>query len=190
MKKLIFLLLSIVIFASSCRTVDEAANRHLRLAIKLNPNIIKNTKTDTTINGVASGKVLTPEAKGESGFDCDSIKEAYNLLLKTGKKGEVVLHNDSNVKIAVSTPSAEDAAKGVKPKLNYTVKPKILEVKVPYAVKVSVPGKEILVPTDRPFYVYRWFWFMLIIIIIQFIVIFKNTRPVKYVVEKVKSLKP
>jgi len=158
MKKLAILSLFILAFAS-CKTVEQRAQRHIRKAIALDPKIISKQKTDTVIKGIAEGvvPVTTPELKGEISFDCDSIKNEFEKLKQAGKPPVIVMGADSNIVLEVTKD------KNGKSVAKYTVKPKTIyvPVKVPYEVKVSVPGKAINVPVDRPFYVYKWFWILL-----------------------------
>lgn len=181
--------MSIIVVFSSCRTVDQAANRHLRLALKLNPNIIKNTTTDTTLSIRIQDSVKTPDVVGEGVLNCDSIMKAYNKMLADGKTGGVLIHKDNNIEIGVKTPTPAEAAKGVKPKLYYLIKGKTVYFDIVKTITIKAPSKTFNVPTDRPFYVYKWFWFMLLAIIILLVVVFKNTKPVQYVIEKVKGTK-
>lgn len=179
------MLLSIVCF-TSCRTPQQAAQRYLRKAIEKDPSVVGKYTTDTTLKGIAKGTVpvVTPPASGE--FSIDSLQGAFDKLKSTTlPAGQVLLHTDSN--ITVSVKKAENG----KFSLKYDIKPKTIfvPVEVPYEVKVKVPGATIRLEVDRPFYHYRWFYIMLAIILVALFLLLRNTRPVQYVVEKIKGEK-
>lgn len=172
---------------ASCSTPEKLAQKYIKKAIKLDPSVLKNYRVDTLISGIAEGnvKIKTPGANGEFGmFNCDSIKNELDSMKadKLGKK-EVLVRQDSNINVSVT----KDA--NGKYKIKYEIKPKYIyvPVKVPYQVKVSVPGKTIRVEVDKPFYKYIWFYILCSIIALESFLLLKKSKPVVYIQEKLKS---
>lgn len=200
--KRIILFLAVALSVSACRTPEQAAQRHLKRAIKLDPTIVSKLITDTTVKGVANGNVdiKTPESSGEFNFDDQKFKKYVDSMLLIGKnpyeyydgynhaiefKPNVYNHTDSNVVI--------DVAKDSKGKyfINYKVKPKIVNVpvSVPYEVKVKVPGKTITLEVDKPAYKYIWFWALCALSLLALFLWLKGSKPVLYIQEKIKGAK-
>lgn len=188
MKNLFFILIGLIIF-SSCSTPEQLAQKYIKKAIKLDPSVIKNYRLDTLINGIAEGNVTikTPEVNGELGmFNCDSIKNQLDSMKadKIGKK-EVLVRQDSNITVSVTKDEKGNY------KIKYIIQPKYINVpvKVPYQVKVNVPGKEIKIEVDKPFYKYIWFWVLSTFLLLESFLLIKNTKPVIYLTDKISGKK-
>lgn len=186
--KNLLLIFATMLLLSSCSTPQQLAQKHLRKAIKLDPNVIKSIKTDTIVKGIAEGivPVVTPEYNGDFDFDCDSIKNLLNQYQKNSlPNGGVLIGNDSNVNISVQK------GKDGKFSLNYKVKPKTIyvPVKVPYEVKITVPGKQVNVEVPKKAYTYLWFWIMLSIILLESFLLLKKTSPIVYLTDKIRGSK-
>ena len=160
MKNNVLLLVATSMLFASCLTPKQAAQRHLRKAILLDPTVVSRQYTDTTITGVAEGtvKVSVPGDSGRFDLDCDSLINALHIANMKNEKA-VYIYQDTLLSLSVS--KSESGKMAVK----YDIKPKniYVPVKVPYKVEVRVPGKQINIPVDRPFYVYKWFWILLAI---------------------------
>ena len=188
MKKLMIMMICALAFAS-CKTPQQLAQRHLKKALRLDPNVIKEYTLDTTIKGIASGivPVDVPETKGSFGFDCEALKKQLDSAISANrnaslKPNDVLVGQDSNVVVTVGKD------KNGNYNLNYKTKPKTIyvPVNVPFEVPVKVPGKQINVEVPAPFWKYYWFWILAAVAVLELYLLVKNTKPIMYIKEKLK----
>lgn len=182
------LLLCALCFFTSCSTPQQLAQKHLKKAIKFDPDIIKKQIIDTTITGIAEGtvKIIIPESTGEFDFNCDSLKKALEDAKKSNlNPGQILIHQDSNINMSV-----KQGLDG-KFKVKYDVKSKniYVPVKVPYEVKVSVPGKLIIQTIPQAAWKYWWFWALACIVVLELLLLLKGSKPVLYIQDKLNSNK-
>lgn len=164
MKNLIILLMSVLIV--SCGTSEHTltrserkAQKKLRKAIKADPNIVSKQYTDTAITGYIDTNITinTPEINIETkGFDCDSINMILTKMLSESSEqmAGLYLYNDSLVKVLVKKlPSGKLA-------INTNVSPQVLQktVRVPYYIRIKVPGKIVQQYVKYPIRHYWQFW--------------------------------
>lgn len=171
---------------TACRTPQQLAQRYLKKAIKLDSTVVQNYRLDTVIKGVAKGNIIvkTPESEGEFDFNCDSIaKLLAEYKSKELKPGEVLLFSDSNINVSAKKDTAGNF------KIKYKFKPKYINVpvRIPYEVKVSVPGKTIRIEVDKPAYKYIWFWVLSSFLLLAVILLLRKSKPVVYIQEKFKT---
>lgn len=171
--KNIFLLLIAISILSSCRTSQpmltrdqRIAQRKLKKAIEHDPTIIQKQSIDTTIKGVATGivddtfKAVTVQFQP---YPCDSIQSALDSMISINRSvgvdtGAIItLYMDSMVKVSMR----KDKSGKVTETVNVGQQVHADTVKVPYEVKVSVPGKLIVKYAEYPCTHYKWFWGML-----------------------------
>lgn len=152
---------------------ERKAQRKLRKAIAADPNIVAKQYTDTTISGVVDTTVAVIDsgfAGSTTGFDCDSLKQAVKRL--RSDEG-LYLHRDSLIDISVK----EDKAGRLS--VMYKVKDRIIyqPLRIPYEVKVSVPGKVITKYEKDEAYQHWWFWILLVIgIVLLYLLIRKKQK--------------
>lgn len=143
---------------SACRAPEQAAQRHLAKAIRLDPNIIQKRILDTLIKGVASGQttIITPATSSDIKFPCDSLVEVLEKLKASGQKDPVVkLYADSAKSIEVLKKGDNLYARFKTP--SDTI---IKNVNVPYFVRIKVPAEKIIQYKDAPVWSYWWFWIL------------------------------
>ena len=142
---------------------QRKAQKKLRKAIILDPNIIAKDTTNVTIDSSVIAhydSIIKGYQLSSKSTDCDS-------LLKALKNGPVILASDAS-----DTMEAEqDPKDSGKIIFKYIRVPIAIHdtFKVPFKVTVSIPGKVIKQYAEYPIWHYSLFWWVLVIGVLIFI---------------------